>query len=241
MSSSAIPIGLSERWNAVRSRLARAAARAGRPTPRLIAVTKSVGGDMAAGLVRLGQLDLGENRVQSLEAKRDHLRAESLDARWHLIGHLQRNKARRAVSMCHSVHSVDSLELARALSRIGEESQTEILVYLEVDYVRDGSRTGLAEEAVPELVLSVAKLPRLGLVGLMTIAPVPEFDGDTRRAREVFARLRRFSQTLPAEHFVGGRPLLSMGMSSDFEIATEEGSDCVRIGSALFEGEERSA
>ena len=239
MSSPAIPTGLCERWNAVRARLGEAAARAGRRTPRLVAVTKSVGPELAASLVRLGQLDLGENRVQALELKAEHARALGLAPRWHLIGHLQRNKARRAVSMCHSIHSVDSLELAGALSRISGELGATPELYVEVDYVRDGSRTGVAEERIHELVLALRRLPHLHLAGLMTLAPLPDFDGDTRRARAVFARLREFSASLPADAFAEGRPLLSMGMSSDFEIAAEEGSDVVRVGSALFE--ERAA
>ena len=111
-------------------------------------------------------------------------------------------------------------------------------LFLEVDYVRDGLRTGLAEDRVPEVIEAARSLPHLRLAGLMTIAPAPEFDGDTRRARAVFANLRRLSERLPQDAFLNSRALLSMGMSSDFEIAIEEGSDCVRIGSALFEDEE---
>jgi len=241
VSSSALPIGLSERLNAVRTRLAQAASRAGRPTPRLVAVTKSTDADVAASLVRLGQLDLAENRVQNLELKARHLQEQGLEPRWHLVGHLQRNKARRAMSLCHSIHSVDTLELGRALDRLGSELGTTPELYVEVDYVQDGVRSGVPEDQVPALVAELSRLPSLRLVGLMTIAPLPEFDGDTRRARSVFAGLRRLSQRLPAQAFAEGRPLLSMGMSTDFEIATEEGSDCVRIGSALFESEEHGA
>ncbi len=225
----------------MRTRLTQAASRAGRPTPRLVAVTKSVGADVVLDLVRIGQLDLGENRVQSLELKAKHLESHALAPRWHLVGHLQRNKARRALPICHSIHSVDSLDLARALSRLESEFKAACELYIEVDYVQDGVRTGLAEDQVLPFVASMRSLPHLRLVGLMTIAALPEFDGDTRRAREVFSRLRRLSESLPAEAFAHGRPLLSMGMSSDFEIATEEGSDCVRIGSALFDAKESEA
>lgn len=222
----------------MRARLEAAAQRAGRPAPRLIAVTKSVSADLALELARLGQLDLAENRVQALEQKIAHLSQPAPTVRWHLVGHLQRNKARRAVSMCHSIHSVDTLELLQALSRHCAELGAAPELFLEVDYVRDGLRTGLAEDQVPQLLEAARRLPHLRLAGLMTIAPVPEFDGDTRRAREAFASLRRLSQRLPQDAFENSRALLSMGMSSDFEVAIEEGSDCVRIGSALFRDEE---
>ncbi len=186
----------------------------------------------------MGQLDLAENRVQALELKVAYLSQPALALRWHLVGHLQRNKARRAVSMCDSIHSVDTLELLQALSRHGADLGASPELYLEVDYVKDGLRTGLAEDRVPELVEAARRLPHLRLAGLMTIAPTPDFDGDTRRARTVFASLRRLSERLPQEAFENSRVLLSMGMSSDFEIAIEEGSDCVRIGSALFHDEE---
>lgn len=237
MTSPALPTGLCERLHSVRTRLAEAAARAGRPPPRLVAVTKSVAEDFAARLLALGQLDLGESRVQVLEAKAAALCGTS-PARWHLIGHLQQNKARRAVAWCHSIHSVDSLRLLAALERLALELGKRPMIYLEVDYVRDGTRSGLAEDQVLELVLQARTLSQVQLAGLMTIAPVPDFDGDTRRARQVFARLRRCSEQLPQEAFAGGRPLLSMGMSTDFEVAAEEGSDVVRVGSALFEGVE---
>ena len=241
MSSPAFPIGLCERWNALLARLARASERAGRPPPRLVLVTKSVEAEVASALAGFGQIDLGENRVQNLELKAEQLRLGSSPTRWHLLGHLQRNKARRALSLCHSIHSVDSLELLSTLSRLGSELNRACELYLEVDYVCDGVRTGLPEKQVPALLDAASSLPNLRIVGLMTIAPLPEFDGDTRRARAVFSSLRQLSERLPAEAFVNGRPLLSMGMSSDFEIAIEEGSDCVRIGSALFDDKERDA
>ena len=225
----------------MRARLARAAARADRAAPQLIAVTKSVSSGTAAELVGLGQLDLAENRVQGLETKHQQLADQALMPRWHLVGHLQRNKARRALTLCDSIHSVDSLELLAALARLGAELGKRPRLYLEVDYVRNGTRSGLAEDDVAVLVDSARTLSAVQLLGLMTIAHLPDFDGDTRRARQVFAGLRRLSQRLPQDAFAEGRPLLSMGMSLDFEIAAEEGSDCVRVGSALFSDEESKA
>ena len=235
----------------MRERLQAAAARAGRPVPLLVAVTKTASPEQALELARLGQADLGENRVQELERKLAHFaeerarRCEVPPARWHLIGHLQRNKARRAAAVCHAIHSLDSLALGEALSRhVGEmhargDLSTEAHaplseVFVEIDYSGAATRTGVPEDEAPGLVAALARLPGLRLAGLMTIAPLPEFDGDVARARRVFRALRALSERLPREHFVDGRARLSMGMTSDFEIAVEEESDVVRVGSALF-------
>jgi pyridoxal phosphate enzyme (YggS family) len=235
------PTGLYERWDSLRNRLSAAAARADRPAPVFVAVTKSVPAALAAQVLELGQLDLGESRVQSLELKSRALPQAPASPRWHMIGHLQGNKARRAVALCHSLHSVDSKRLLESVERLSAELGRKPEVYLELDYVQDGTRTGLSEPQVRELLAHAPALSHAQLCGLMTIAPRPDFDGDTRRARQVFVQLRRFAQQLPQEAFSPGRPRLSMGMSSDFEIACEEGSDCVRIGSALFEDLESPA
>lgn len=235
MSSPALPTGLSERWNAVRARIEAAASRAGRPAPVFVAVTKTASAEATLELARLGQSDLGENRVQALELKRSHFAEQQAPrVRWHMLGHLQRNKARRAVEASFAIHSVDSLALGTALSRLSGELGAHPEVFVEVDYSGAETRTGVPENEVPELVAGLSVLQGLPLAGLMTIAPLPDFDGDTRRARQVFRALRRLAERLPQDHFSEGRPRLSMGMSGDFEIAIEEGSDLVRIGGALF-------
>lgn len=217
-------------------RIAAAAARAGRPPPELVAVTKSAPVALAGRLLAAGQLDLGENRVQALEAKARELGDSA--ARWHLIGHLQSNKARRAVALCDSIHSVDSPELLQRLDALAAETGRSPNLYLEVDSVGDGTRSGVPARDVPRLVQAAAQLSHLRLRGLMTLAPLPRHADDSEGARQAFGALRRCAAGLDADRFVDGRVRLSMGMSSDFEVAIEEGSDVVRVGSLLFEGVE---
>lgn len=236
MSTPAPSIDLLERWRSVLDRIAAASARAGRPPPVLVGVTKSVPAALAGRLLAAGQLDLAENRVQALEAKVRELGAAP--ARWHLIGHLQSNKARRAVALCDSIHSVDSVELLERLDTLAGELGRSPNLYIEVDSVGDGTRSGVPAHDVPRLVQAAARLSHLRLRGLMTLAPLPRHAGDTDGARQAFAALRRCASGLDADRFVDGRVRLSMGMSSDFEVAIEEGSDVVRVGSALFEGVE---
>lgn len=223
---------------ALRGRIARAATAAGRAgdAVRLVAVTKGVDASVCADLARLGQRDLGENRVQDLAVKHAHCAALGLDVRWHLIGHLQRNKARRAVQLADEIHSVDSLRLAEAVARIATEESRRMRVYLEVKLVANDARGGFAPEEVASAVARVRELEPLSLAGLMTMAPEPTSAPGVPTARETFDRLAALRRSLRAEDFDGGRVLLSMGMSSDFEDAIAAGSDVVRVGTALFEG-----
>lgn len=229
----------------VRARLRAACDRAGRDprTIDLIAVTKSVGASTAAELARLGCLDLGENRVQELERKADELARDPVAVRWHLIGHLQRNKARRALEIAAAIHSIDGARLLDALQRLGRELAKTARVYLEVKLVESEPRTGIAPGEVADVVAHARTLDRVELLGLMTLAsaPDPALDADANgaRARRTFRALATIARELPQEAFAGGRVRLSMGMSSDFEAAILAGSDCVRIGGALFEGLER--
>jgi pyridoxal phosphate enzyme (YggS family) len=231
---------------AVRERIARAASAAGRDPAgvRLLAVTKYVGPALARGLVELGLADLGESRVQSLERKVEALGRDPEGPRWHLIGHLQRNKARRAAALAATVHSIDSPRVLAALERAAAEAGTRPRVYLEVLLAEgDGERTGLAPDALEQVLRDARALEHLRPVGLMTMGPVPaEGDDATERqapARRVFARLAALRDELAARHagvFEDGRIELSMGMSSDLEAAVACGSNVVRVGSALFEG-----
>lgn len=232
----ALPTLLEERLAAVRARIAAACAAAGRD-PRavtLVAVTKSAGAAAAAELCALGQIDLGESRVQELARKSEALAARGCTPRWHLLGHLQRNKARRAVELASEIHSVDSTRLLRALSRHALELRRTVGVYLEVELTELPGRTGFHPEALPEAVAEAAGTPGIRLLGLMTLAPPPGVPRE--RIRGTFRRLDRLREDLPQGAFVGGRARLSMGMSSDFEDAIAEGADVVRVGSALLEG-----
>jgi len=215
-----------ERLAAVRARIEAAAGRAGRDpaTVRLIGASKTVPLGVLAGAVRAGLSDLGENRVQEAEAKAPLLRADLTDGAgptWHLIGHLQSNKARKAIALFDWIHSVDSPRLADALDRIAAESGRTPHVLVEVNTSGEASKEGVLPEDAPALIAHVAGLASLRLAGLMTIGPLA---GDPRPA---FRLLRRLRDT-------AGLVELSMGMSGDFEAAIEEGATMVRVGSALF-------
>ena len=226
----------------VRTRIASAARLAGRNPRdvRLVAVTKSVPPAVAEALARLGQLDLGENRVDLLAEKAEHFAARSLDARWHMIGHLQRNKARRALEHAAAVHSVDTPRLLETLSRLCGELGREVDLFLEVRAVETTERTGFAPDELPAAVELAARLPHLRLRGLMAMAaPEPlARPGDVSTqagARRTFASVRELGSRLPSAVFVDGRVEYSMGMSGDLEAAIHEGANWVRIGTALFE------
>ena len=221
----------------VRERI-EAASLAARRQPReieLVAVTKSVGAARAEALVRAGQLDLGESRAGDLAAKVQALAARGLPVRWHFIGHLQRNKARPVVEAADVIHSIDSVRLLETVARIAEDVGRLKNVFLQVKLHPEETKSGFSPDALPEALAAARALRSVRLEGLMTIAPLVEDDERLRveLARSVFARLAllRDESALPHEKL-----RLSMGMSDDFEIAIAQGSDCVRVGSALFEG-----
>jgi len=224
------PVSIEGHLNEVRARLARAAARSGR-TPgevTLIAVTKTVPLDVIKAAFGLGLSDLGENRVQEAEQKIGALGRKGVH--WHLIGHLQRNKAGRAVELFDRVHSVDDRPLAEALARRAREAGRTMPVLIEVNVSGEASKFGVAPGGLLDLAEGVAGLDGLSLEGLMTVgAPVER----PEQARGGFAALRELRDRAAARI---GRPLphLSMGMSGDFEVAIEEGSTMVRVGTALF-------
>ena len=238
-----VPSVLRANLERVRERIARACRASGRAADevRLLAVTKGVPAEFAVELARAGQLDLGENRVEALERKAELLAAAGIAPSWHLIGHLQRNKARRALRWADVVHSVDSTRLLESLERLAAERGRSLDVFLELKLVALEERTGFEPAALPEAARLAARLPHLRLRGLMTIAepdPLARAGELATRtlARTCFARLRELGAALPAEHFAAGRVELSMGMSSDLEAAIHEGAHWVRVGSALFEG-----
>jgi pyridoxal phosphate enzyme (YggS family) len=239
-----VPPTLKSNLSETLATISAAAARHGRAAQdvSLVAVTKSVGAATAAELVRLGQLDLGENRLLSLLHKRAELERLGLAARWHFIGHIQGNKARRVVKNSEVLHSVDSLGLIETLERLAEQEQRVLRVYLEVKLAEDEHKHGLAPAELPAAVALAGAAHRLELLGLMTMAPQPAAGQDAEvRARPVFEKLARLARELEGDAllrrcFVGRRVRLSMGMSGDFEAAIAAGSDVVRIGSALFRG-----
>ncbi len=232
--------GLRERLEEVLGRIGAAAHRAGRSPAevRLMAVTKTFPRETVEAAVRCGLRLFGENRVQEAAAKYSGL-AGSVEL--HLIGHLQRNKARAAAPLFACVQSIDRLETALALDRSCREAGRDMAILLEVNTSGEDSKSGFRDE--DELLAALEGIlgqTRLAVRGLMTVGPLSAADAPGRRA---FARLRELQERLRARFGApsgaaagGGAPLdtLSMGMSSDFEVAVEEGSTLVRVGTALF-------
>lgn len=209
---------------AIRNRIDAAAARTGRNSEdvRLIAVTKSVGPSQVEALHACGVRAFGENRLPGVPDKQAMASREI--AEWHMVGHLQRRKAREVVGLFDWVDSIDRLKLAETLQRQCEEQDRQLRVLLEVNVSGESTKHGLAPEEVEGVLTAIRPLDRLSVEGVMTMAPLAD---DPEDVRPVFARLREL-----ADDF--GLPERSMGMSNDFEVAVEEGATQVRIGTALF-------
>jgi pyridoxal phosphate enzyme (YggS family) len=228
---------LADRLDAVEQRLSAACRRADRPRSAvtLVAVTKTVSPAVAAQLAALGVHDLGENRPQELWRKA----AVLPQVRWHLIGHLQRNKIEKTLPLVHRIHSVDSLRLLEALEREAARRGQVVPVLLECNASGEASKHGFALAEVPGVVPQLAACKYVRLAGLMTMAA---FETDPQKCRPTFAALRqlreRLRSELPPPHSLDH---LSMGMSNDFEVAIEEGATLVRLGTVLFEGLEEKA
>lgn len=221
---------LTDRLATVRGRIADACRRAGRnpDAVTLVAVTKTVSPAVATIAAELGAADLGESRPQELWKKA----AAIPTARWHLIGHLQRNKLDRTVPLASLIHSVDSSRLLGALDAFGRARGEPVPVLLEVNCSREANKGGFRPEDVPGICDHAASRPGTAVRGLMTMAAYSDEPG---AARPVFAELRDLRDRLWAATGLE-LPHLSMGMSGDFEVAVEEGATFVRIGTTLFEG-----
>lgn len=204
---------------------------------QLLAVSKSVSSRVAMELFRIGQTQLGESRIDVLEEKQLDFEAAELSPVWHFIGHIQRNKAARVVRAADVIHSVDSLNLLRALDRHAMEAERSLGIFLQVKLTDEESKHGLPAAQLAEAVEFGRESTALELHGLMTMAPLvgePERARDL--ARQTFEQAAALGSELPSEAFVDGRVQLSMGMSSDFEEAIAAGASIVRVGSSLFEG-----
>ena len=223
---------IAARLGDVRRRIAEAAARAGRSAAdvKLVVVTKDVAVARVAEAIAAGANDLGENRAQELAVKLASLGDDAARATWHFIGTLQRNKVRDVVGRVALIHSVDSVTLARAIATRASADNATQDVLLEVNVSGEPSKHGLAPGNVPDVVAALDEEDGLTVRGLMTIAP----EGDPDGARTAFRGLRELRDGLAGGP--GGSALaeLSMGMTSDFEAAIEEGATIVRIGSAIF-------
>ncbi len=221
----------------VRQRIAEAARRSGRQSDdvRLVAVTKYVSPEIAQLLVAAGCLDLGEARPQELWSKSEVLGDPRL--RWHLIGHLQRNKVRRTLPLASLLHSIDSPRLLLALEAEAAAAGHVAQVLLEVNISGDISKTGLPAGELRAAIDRVAQLKHVSVQGLMAMASLV---GGVETARRDFVRLRQLRERLAPECPPNvSLAELSMGMSGDYEVAIEEGATIVRVGSALVEGCER--
>ena len=210
--------------------MARAAERAGRrpESVRLLAVTKGFPASVVRDAMALGLREFGENRVQEAEPK---ILEIGLGPKWHLIGHLQSNKAKRAVQLFEEIHSVDSVRLAEELAKRAAAVQRTPICWIEVNMSGDASKFGATPEEAPEVLRAVGSMQELRLVGLMTIGPL---HGGSEGARTSFRALRALRDRAVEQGWLRGDAGLSMGMSDDFEIAVEEGATVVRIGSALL-------
>ena len=194
---------------------------------RLVAVSKTVSAERVCELLDCGHDLLGENRVQEA---RDKICALGSAGRWHMVGHLQRNKARHAVGLFELIHTVDGRRLAEEIGRRAAAAGLRQAVLVQVNLAREPTKSGVGEEELPGMLETVAGLPALDLRGLMAIPP-PADDPETNR--RWFARLRELGDEHAARLGIP-LPELSMGMTGDFEIAIEEGATLVRVGRAIF-------
>lgn len=248
------PVQLRDAYRRVKDRIAEAAEKSRRRPEDvvLVAVTKYATPDQIRTLVDMGHVDLGESRVQQLQQRVPQiqeflLRKKTLagaaprgmgDApppervRWHMIGHLQRNKVKQVVPLVQLIHSVDSLRLAEELHNYGSRIDATIDVLLQVNVSGETSKAGVAPPAVVHLAEQIDTMMHLRLRGLMTMAPYTE---KPEEVRGVFARTAEIFQDIRTEKAAGPDfNVLSMGMSNDFEVAIEEGANVVRVGSAIF-------
>ncbi len=224
---------LRSRLDELHGRIERSAQRAGRASDeiKLIAVSKTHPASVLREALEAGATDFGENRVQEAEEKIAELKGAP--ARWHLIGPLQANKARRAVKLFDYIHSIDSVELIKRLERLCvEEEREDLPVLVQINLAEEETKSGARIEEVPGIIEKINGCKRLKLTGLMTLPPFYE---DAERVRPFFRRLRELRDELATQEvFKSGAGELSMGMSHDFEIAIAEGATMVRVGTAIF-------
>lgn len=220
-----------ENYLAVEEKVKEACRRAGRSRDEvtLIAVSKTKPMSMIEGLLPLGVVDFGENKVQELTAKEEALPSH---IRWHMIGHLQRNKVKYIVDKAFLIHSVDSLRLAEAVSQEAGKKGVTANILIEVNVAGEDSKFGVRPEETAALAEAISKLPNISVKGLMTIAPFVE---NAEENREVFRNLRKLSVDIEEKKFNNvTMAVLSMGMTGDYEVAIEEGATMVRVGTGIF-------
>lgn len=215
----------------VRENIKKAALEAGRNPKEvvLIAVSKTKPVSMIEEAYELGCRDFGENKVQELCDKYEAL---PKNIRWHLIGHLQRNKVKYIVDKAYLIHSVDSLKLAQEIQKEAEKKQIDVNILIEVNVAQEESKFGIAPKDAENLVREVAKLPNVHIQGLMTIAPIVEKPQDNAA---YFANLKQLSVDIKEKNIDNvNMNILSMGMTGDYEQAVKDGAVYVRVGTGIF-------
>lgn len=232
MATRPMPTDIALRLHGVREQIADAARRSGRlpDSVRLVAVSKTFPLTAIRAAADAGQIDFGENKVQEAQGKIES--ASTLPLRWHFLGHLQSNKARKAAALFDVIHSVDSVDLLRKLDAGAAERGRVIEVLIQVDLGNEATKFGAVPADVPAILDAASECRHARLAGLMTLPPAVANPDD---ARPYFAELRRLRDS----YIAGGLPAgqlaeLSMGMSHDFAVAIEEGATLVRVGSAIF-------
>jgi PLP dependent protein len=232
-SETVVDSGVCARFADVNARIRLVAGRCNRAASdiTIIAITKTHPPMRVREALTCGATDFGENRIQ--EAERKIIEVGRTEARWHLVGHLQANKARRALKLFDVIHSLDSVELAKRLDRLCVEENRPLLpVLVQVNLGLEDTKSGVDESDLFEVAQTVESCSNLNLIGLMT---VPPFFDDPEKVRPFFSRLRELRDRLKEQGFFSGTVgELSMGMTHDFEIAIEEGATMVRIGTAIF-------
>jgi len=228
-------MSIADNIDRIRERMVAAAQHAGRDanTITLMAVSKTFPVEAIREAYAAGIRVFGENRVQEFVGKMDSLR-DLGEARWHMIGHLQSNKAGKAAEVFHAVDSVDSLKLAEKLDDAAKSAGKKLAILIEVNVGGEAAKSGVGPETaeLDSLLSAASRLEHLEIRGLMTIPPYTE---DLQAARPYFRKLRELRDRIAARNWGGvSMETLSMGMSHDFEIAIEEGSTCVRVGTAIF-------
>ncbi|MBM3157314.1 MAG: YggS family pyridoxal phosphate-dependent enzyme [Chloroflexi bacterium] len=214
---------IEQNFQKIQHRIKKACEKTGRSPAEvtLVAVSKTVDADVIEAAFNAGLRHFGESRVQEAASKIEQLQSLKPDIVWHMVGHLQTNKAKTAASIFDIIHSVDSLKLAEALNNC---SRKKLRVLVQVNVADEATKGGFAQSEVNEAVKQIGRLSNLEIEGLMTIAPLVS---DTEEVRPVFRQLRQMRDALGLSH-------LSMGMTDDFEVAIEEGATLVRIGRAIF-------
>lgn len=222
---------IQDNLNEIKQRMEAACRRAGRNPEdvTLIAVSKTKPASMVQEAYDMGQRDFGENKVQEILEKQPVLPD---DIRWHMIGHLQRNKVHQVLGKAVLIHSVDSLRLAQQIETEAEKKGLEANILIEVNVAKEESKFGFLPEEVMDGVLAISRLPHVHIQGLMTIAPFVE---NPEENREVFKKLYQLSVDIKRKNVDNvTMSVLSMGMSGDFEVAIEEGATMVRVGTSIF-------